>query len=183
MPCTFYYARGEMMKRLVQIIASIIFMALILPGIPGRSFASTLDFGWASPFVMTQRSKNGNINMAWPIQIINDTRRRLIPSLEIVAVMDNGRQYYPTPQIRAKGGGSSEECVSLSSLQTALFPSVSQRAIVVFEDLDPKASMVDFYVGGLETGGPMDLKEKVYLKITYRRSSSGWELEGISSLE
>lgn len=141
--------------------------------------ASPFDFGWSSPIVVEKKSK-GRLTtyLAWPIQLRNNTVRLLSPQLEIVAVTDTGRQYNPDPAIHVHRPPHRYPLVAMTDMGDGIFPSVTQNTVAVFQQIDPKASRIDFYVGGLVD---LDLVgEKRYLKITYKRILSGWEWEGTS---
>jgi hypothetical protein len=143
------------------------------------SQAASLDFGWGTPLEVTEKiGKKGHKHyLAWPIQITNRTGKRWLPRLDVVAVTDTGKQYAPTPTMRVN---LSEETASLAGMERHLFPSVTRKGVVVFEKIDLEAKVIHFYVGGL-----VDLPEREmkYLRITYKRSPSGWTWEDSGALE
>ena len=156
-----------------------LFAALFLGVDKASLAASPLDFGWGSPILVEKKSKRDKtMVLAWPIQVRNNTARLLSPQLEIIAVTDTGRQYSPDPAIRVRHSHHSQPMIAITELRDGIFPSVTQNTVVVFQEIDPKTSRIDFYVGGLVD---LDLVgEKRYLKITYKRILSGWEWEGMS---
>lgn len=170
--------RSNRLRRLIQIIFSFLFTFFIALGIDSPRAAS-LDFGWGTPIEVKEKiAKKGHQHyLAWPIQISNRTGKRWIPRLDIVAVTDTGKQYTPTPTMKIL---LFEEMASLANIESSLFPSVTRKAVVVFEKIDSEAKVIHFYVGGLIDVPEREMK---YLRITYRRSPSGWKWEDSGALE
>jgi len=142
-------------------------------------FASSLDFGWGPPVEVRSRSQTRYL--VWPIQISNPGPGKLTPTLEIVAVTDTGKQYAAQQAATVSVPVSAGQVVSMAALQTAIFPSATRRAAVVFEQFDPHARVVHLYVGGLTQAALS--RSSPYLHVTYVRSGSGWTWKGTSVLE
>ena len=68
-----------------------------------------------------------------------------------------------------------KEVLSVSNLEKDIFPLATRKAVAVFENVDPKANEIHFYVGGLVASASPDVEEMTYMKITYSRALSGWE--------
>lgn len=158
---------------------ALVFMNLALMGPLEISTARSLDFGWGTPIELNEKmDKKGQKHyLVWPIEICNRTAKRWLPQLDIVAVTDTGRQYAPAPDLKEI---TSEDRMSLAGMHTQLFPSVIRKAIAVFEEIDSKAKVIHFYVGGLVD---IPQREMKYLRITYKRSPSGWRWEESGALE
>ena len=146
--------------------------------------AAALDFGWGAPIHIRQTSKGKNeqINLAWLIQVSNNTNQRLVPRLDIVAVTDTGRQYTPASSPGVNIPVPHEEVGNITGLASGVFPNATRRAVAVFQDIDPKASMIHFYVGGLVRPNSGSTRQVTYLRITYKRVLSGWKWTEISDL-
>lgn len=147
--------------------------------------AASLDFGWGAPIIFPAKNKQGEINknyMAWPIQISNYSKHRLVPFLDIVAVTNTGKQYSPVRKKLVRDH-ESEEMLNISEIEDKIFPDVTRRSIILFSDIDPKASIIHFYVGGLKETEIVTTKDVKYLKITYKRSPDGWKWDGVNFLE
>lgn len=172
------YALPNWKKPFSLMALSFFFTFFILLGVDSVQAAS-LDFGWGTPIEITEKieRKGEKQYLVWPIQISNRSGKRWLPRLDIVAVTDTGKQYAPTPTLKVSASG---EAASLASLENHLFPSVTRHAMVVFERIDPKAKVIHLYVGGLVDIPDREMK---YLRITYKRSLSGWEWEDSSALE
>lgn len=173
------------MKRSNLFIFSVVFgMVLVLAGAGAPRAGASLDFGWGPPLQVTQgKLKAEKIYLAWPIQISNHTPKRWGPDLDIVAVTDTGFQYKPVPELKVSARHSGQGPEPLTALQSTLFPPATRRAVAVFEDVDPKASIIYFYVGGLVQDASGNSDNGVYLRITYKHTLSGWNWEGMSLLE
>ncbi|TAK00893.1 MAG: hypothetical protein EPO39_15185 [Candidatus Manganitrophaceae bacterium] len=174
--------RSHRVIRLNRTLLAFFFTFLILFGLDSTQAAS-LDFAWGTPMEITGKieskidRKGDKPYLIWPIQISNRTGKRWLPHLDVVAVTDTGKQYAPTPTLKVSASG---EAASLANLESHLFPSVTRNAVVVFEKIDPEAKVIHFYVGGL-----IDIPERKmkYLRITYKRSPSGWKWEDSGALE
>ena len=175
------------MKRLHIIIAIFISIAYFLMGLSVSSAAASLDFGWGTPVILTQKPSPATTKtyIAWPIQISNNTGYRLIPNLDIVAVTDTGKQYSPVPDMKIKTSNYSE-MLTISDLKNNIFPMVTRRAVAVFSNIDPKANVIHFYIGGLKDTGIRKAKtteDMQYLQITYKRAKKGWTWDSTNVLE
>ena len=170
--------RTNRMIRTRRIVFALFFIFFIGHSLDS-SQAASLDFGWGKPIEITEKGERRGERqyLVWPIQITNRTGRRWLPHLDIVAVTDTGKQYAPTPGMRVSAPG---DIASLAGLGEHLFPSVTRKATVVFEKIDPEAKVIHFYVGGLIDKPEREMK---YLRITYRRSASGWKWEDSGALE
>lgn len=171
--------RSNKIGRLTQVISFFLFSLFIVALDVDSSWAASLDFGWGTPIKVKEKiAKKGHYHdLAWPIQISNGTGKRWLPRLDIVAVTDTGKQYAPTPTRKVT---LSEEMASLANLESHLFPSVTRKAVVVFEKIDSAAKVIHFYVGGLVDVPEREMK---YLRITYKRAPSGWTWEDAGALE
>jgi hypothetical protein len=171
--------QGERARRLIRRHRSAYFFTfLILLGVDS-TWAASLDFGWGTPIEINDKveRKSPKQYLVWPIEISNRTPKRWVPHLDIVAVTDTGKQYAPTPAMKETVSG---DRTSLAGLDHQLFPAVIRKAIAVFEEIDSEAKVIHFYVGGL-----IDIPERQmkYLRITYKRSPSGWKWEDSGALE
>lgn len=158
---------------------------IILIVVSFSTVAASLDFGWGVPIMFPAKSKQSEIKknyMAWPVQISNYSKRRLVPLLDIVAVTDTGKQYSPVRNKLVRDL-ESDEMVNISDIEDKIFPDVTRRSIILFSDIDPKANIIHFYVGGLREADLITTKDIKYLKITYKRSPAGWKWESINFLE
>ena len=154
---------------------------LFLVSFQGPAFATALDFGWGEPvLVHNAQKKDGGNFLAWPIQIDNNTGQRLVPHLDIVAVTDTRKQYHSDPSQRAWARVLDKEVMSVSNLEKDFFPMASRKAVAVFENVDPKARMIHFYVGGLVKSASPEVEKMTYLRITYSRVLSRWEWQETS---
>jgi hypothetical protein len=171
------------MTRSSTIFTTLIIAALTLNGQIGLSMAASVDFGWGTPIEMPEKTKRNEVKkyLAWPVQISNSTGKKLNQQIDIVAVTNTRKQYTPVSNLRVKIRNRGE-IVPLSSMQGGIFPRVIRKTIVIFKEIDPKATAIDFYVGGLSEGAEEGLNQK-YFRITYKRSSSGWRWDGTSVLE
>lgn len=166
------------MKKFTTTLTLFLFVTLIMVFGSGISVAAALDFGWGTPVLL--KEKPSKVYLAWPIQISNNTDKRLIPYLDIVVVTNTGKQYSPLSTLKIPYG----DFLNIAALRSNLFPSATRRAIAVFENVDPMASVIHLYVGGLVQPTPAASKEDMaYLRITYKRSSTGWEWEETSVLK
>lgn len=141
--------------------------------------ASSLDFGWGPPVEVKLRPQTRYL--VWPIQISNPGPRRITPNLEIVAVTDTGKQYFPAEAAKVSMPAGGGEVVSVAALQTNIFPSAIRRAAVVFDQFDPRARVVHLYVGGLTPTASN--RSSPYLHVTYTRAGAGWIWQSTSVLE
>ena len=150
---------------------------LFLVTFQGSAVAAALDFGWGQPVVVKKKAKReeGGSYLAWPIQIGNNTHQRLVPHLDIVAVTDTRKQYHSNPVERVWVRDLDMEVQSVSNLERDIFPMATRKAVVVFENVDPEAREIHFYVGGLVASASPEIEEMTYMKITYSRVHSGWE--------
>ena len=177
--------RGDyLLNRYRKIGGYLLCIGLFTVGPSSLSLAADLDFGWGSPIQLSEKpnSDQDQTYLAWPIQVRNSTQKRLAPHLEIVAVTDTGRQYTPNSRTTVRGPIRSVQVVNFSDFKSGIFPSVTRQTVVLFENVDPMASTIDFYVGGLVGTHPTGEKKRTYLRITYRRVLSGWIWEEISAL-
>jgi len=171
------------MKTAYVKIIILLIVIFILAGISVSSAAAALDFGWGTPVLLANKGKSVRESyVAWPIQISNNTRHRLTPQIDIVVVTDTGKQYSPVSGVQVKNQDS-REMVSLADIKGNIFPSVTRRALAVFKDIDPKATVIHFYIGGLEDGENRVREKSSYLKVTYKRLHKGWKLEGTDVME
>ncbi|GEM_PF-6475319 len=172
--------RTDSLSKIIRLhpMLAFFFTFLIVLGLDS-SQAASLDFAWGPPLEINEKieKKGEKPYLVWPIQITNRTGKRWLPRLDIVAVTDTGKQYSPTPTMKVSTSG---EAASLATLENHLFPSVTRNAVAVFEKVDPEAKVIHFYVGGL-----VDIPERKmkYLRITYKRSPSGWKWEESGALE
>lgn len=173
------------MKRIHMKIIVCLCTVFILTGVSVSSAAAYLDFGWGTPVLLTHKGKNlQETYVAWPIQISNNTNQRLVPQLDIVAVTDTGKQYSPASGLKVSPQEDSKEITSLADLRNNIFPAVTRRALAIFKDIDPKATVIHFYIGGLENGGNPAKENTKYLRITYKkRLRTGWELDSTDVME
>ena len=177
------YIEVVYMKKPGMLIITLISIILAFTSVSFSSVAASFDFGWGAPIVFSKKQKS-NVHetyMAWPIQISNSTRQRLIPNLDIVAVTNTGRQYSPIPELKADHSEGAD-MVSLSELKSNIFPEVTRRAIAIFKGVDPKATVINFYIGGLDEENSGRGEDK-YLRITYKRYKTGWKLDSTNVLE
>ncbi len=56
---------------------------------------------------------------------------------------------------------------NLGVLKNNIFPDVTQRAIAIFEDVDPQATLLHLYVGGLVEVSAHLREEIKYFRVTY----------------
>ena len=103
------------MKKSMTIFFLFLLITLIMVGGGGVSIAAALDFGWGTPVLLKQKSSKSYL--AWPIQISNNTDKRLIPYLDLVVVTDTGKQYSPLPTLKIPYG----DFLSIDALQSHLF--------------------------------------------------------------
>ena len=160
-------------KNLLLFLSAILFLVTF----QGSAVAAALDFGWGQPVVVKKKAlrKDGGSYLAWPIQIGNNTHQRIVPHLDIVAVTDTRKQYHSDPAERVWVRDLDKEVLTVSNLEKDIFPMATRKAVVVFDNVDPKASEIHFYVGGLVASASPEIEEMTYMKITYRRVHSGWE--------
>ena len=172
------------MKRFNMRIVALITTIFITAGISISSAAASLDFGWSTPVVLANKEKKNvrETYIAWPIQISNSTKQKLVPALDIVAVTNTGKQYSPIPELKVSHQ-EGREMLSLTELKGNIFPSVTRRAMAIFKNIDPKATIVHFYIGGLDGRGRVDREDIKYLRVTYKRLRTGWELESTDVIE
>ncbi|MFQ5589320.1 MAG: hypothetical protein ACE5F7_10825 [Nitrospiria bacterium] len=140
--------------------------------------AATLDFGWGTPFIL--QLKGERPYLAWPIQVHNATNKRYFAQVDVVAVTDTGNQY---PALTGLHVEQPVKIKNLGLLRNNIFPEVTQRAIAVFEPVDPRATVLHFYVGGVVGVSPKVQSEITYFRVTYRRTKTGWEWDGSTALE
>ncbi len=166
-------------RKFHSIIQTVFILGLILV-MPLTSLAaiSSLDFGWGSPILIKQSGQKQML--AWPIQISNPTKKPWFAKLDVVAVTDTGKQYstISNPDIEDIDGIS-----PLSVLKSHIFPSVTRRTIALFEEVDPKATLIHFYVGGIVDPSQKEQGETRYFRITYQRTVEGWKWNGSNILE
>ncbi|MBI3610166.1 MAG: hypothetical protein HY204_05635 [Nitrospirae bacterium] len=164
-----------------------LFSVFILSGAHGTIWAASLDFGWGRPIDLKQKTDVNKSYLAWPIQITNSTGKRVVPNLDVVAVTNTGKQYAPLSTVKVDAPSPHGDFLSISALHSNIFPSATRSTIAVFENMDPKAGVIHFYVGGLvlpePSGDPPQAGSTTYLRITYKRSQTGWEWEGTSVLK
>jgi hypothetical protein len=169
------------MTRLVAI--ALLIATVFFAGGTASATASSLDFGWGQPVAVKPRPGKSSF-LVWPIQISNRTAKKLVPQLDLVAVTDTGKQYHSQATVKVSTAASpSGETLSVAALQSTMFPSVTRQAFAVFENVDPHARVIHFYVGGLETPAAANPGQDVYLRVTYTRSKTGWVWSGTSVLE
>lgn len=169
------------MKRLSLIHILLLILSTVFSA-PSVSAAAPLDFGWGTPFSVSEKTtaKDHKDYLAWPIHISNRTGKRSPVLLDVVAVTDTGRQYAPVSTLRIQ---PPVEYQNITALQNMIFPMVTLRAVALFEDVDPKAGVIHFYIGGL-LDSKIGEKEKMnYLRITYVRHTNGWVWDGSHVLE
>lgn len=169
---------GGKRKRLSLLSALFFSVFTMLSVFPAASTAATLDFGWGSPFVLHQKEEKRYL--AWPIQVSNSTNKRCFAQVDVVAVTDTGNQYTALTGLHI---GKPVNIKNLGVLKNHIFPDVTQRAIAVFEEIDPRAALLHFYVGGVVEVSPRIQEEIKYFRVTYRRTQTGWEWNGSNTLE
>jgi hypothetical protein len=78
------------------------------------------------------------------------------------------------------------DMLTVSDLKSNIFPMVTRRAAAVFSNIDPKAKVIHFYIGGLKDTGIRKAKtteDMQYLQITYKRAKKGWIWDSTNVLE
>lgn len=169
---------ASLTKRILFFFATVLFGSILLASFSLPAFADTLDFGWGSPFVLHQK---GNQHfLAWPIQVSNSTKKRIFAQIDVVVVTDTGIQYTALAKLPED---NLVNVRNVSVLNNNIFPSVTQRTVVVFESVDPRATLLHFYVGGVMNSSLSVQEKDRYFRVTYRRTKTGWEWNGSNALE
>jgi len=151
-------------------------LAWLAVAAPGAG-AQWLDFGWSRPVAAAEvkPSIGAGDYLIWPIQITNNSPRVLSPSISVVAVTNTGRQYTPLPFVAVAAERPRDEVFTLEQLKSEMFPAVRRRAAVVFEDVDPDARQIRFYVRGLVRPGPQRVANGgAYVMVTFERMDGSW---------
>jgi len=161
------------------LIQSLFISILISIGpLPSVASVSSLDFGWGSPILINRPGQKQLL--AWPIQITNPTKRPWFAKLDVVAVTNTGKQYNAISDANvAHFDGISP----LSVLKSHIFPAVTRQTIALFEGVDPGATVIHFYVGGIVNASQKEGKEPQYFRVTYQRTADAWLWKGSNILE
>lgn len=169
-------------KKVFLLILVFSAITLVRP-VTGSANPLSVDLGWGTPSLVSQKSGKAIRNtLVWPVQLSNNTPHRKSPVLEVVAVTNTGRQYAALP-LEKVTVVSLGEVPGIKGFNEGLFPQASLQGFAVFNDFDPNATRISFYLGGLfETfnGNPDSNK---FILITYERKGSGWEWIGTKLFE
>jgi hypothetical protein len=157
---------------------------LILLCLTHSAFAASLDIGWGIPAILSEKiDKSNHKVLLWPIQVSNGTSSKRHPLLDIVAVTNTGKQYNATRLSKGNLGRYAALVSDTTSTKGAIFPAAAMQGFAIFEDIDPKAGSLYFYIGGLMEDVKSRKEIKKYIRITYKKIGQDWKWVDTDTVE